>query len=327
MKTKMVLILMVFFILSSFHLTGKANGKTELKITINENGEFTNINGEPIATNAEGEEIVSLNGAEISVEKILNQKFKKGTIISIFLECALDCPKSRCEVNKKDIEPETIPIYAGPKLMASLSIKKKTKPTYKVTLSESGKIYKIKILMDKLIDGKEKEDVVFERDFETYARYYLGLHVGFLFPFERSTSYGILYRNLDDTTPIITRRMTYDTRMLLYGALYPFGYEPQRPIFSQPLKRVHIDLGTELSGNIFKKLYLGIGYDFRYFSLSLFACRENIGVLQPGFEVGGEINPLNPDIPLNYKSHTSFGVAFGLPFNIAGNWLGKILSL
>ncbi|MGE5343671.1 MAG: hypothetical protein ACM3SY_19555 [Candidatus Omnitrophota bacterium] len=333
MKTGKAILILVFVTLLSFPLTGKKFVKSDLNIVINEKGELVEINDIKITTSTKGEEVVSQAGKAIdpvTIERMLNRKFKKGTTISVSVRYNGKCPECWYEVNKINIETELIPLGPRPtgKNVSLIEKTYKRKPEYKITLSESGKIYKIKITIKSTsLDGKTKEDVIFERDFETYAVYFLGMHLGFLFPSDRTASYGILYQSPNATIPIITKDTLYNPKVLLYGAIYPFGYEPESPIFSHPLKRLHFDLGSELSGNIFKKIYFGIGYDLRYLSLSVFAYQENIEVLRQGFEVGGEINPKNPAVPLYHKSHTSLGIGLGLPLNSAVNWLGKILSI
>lgn len=200
-------------------------------------------------------------------------------------------------------------------------------------LSEVGVRYNIAVTkykedIDRIKRDKEKGIVIFERGFETYARYYLGMYVGFLFPFHNSTDYNLLYEKPDAARPVIIEGESYKPRMLIYSSFYPFGYEPERPIFGRKmLHRIHIDIGTELSNQVFKKVYVGLGYDFRYFSLSLFTGLGTVDQLREGFETGAEVSPELKSVPLEGKFKARFGIAVGLPFDIATNWLGKVLGI
>jgi hypothetical protein len=317
--------------------------KDTLTIVIDENGKVVEISDEGKALKFENGEVIDpRNRKGMSYQSILNKIYEIGKTIVVQLQTTESMPNYAYvfDVSKEQLTLESIPVFIGQSPVSDIRIWsfpiKEGENRIKLgekTLSQAGVRYKITVTRydsedDRLRNKKDKSAVIFEQGFETYARYYLGMNIGVLFPFNASTDYGLLYNDPDDTKPIITGDENYEIRMLIYGSIYPWGYEPGKPISRNGFKRLHFDLGTELSTNIFKKIYIGIGYNLsRHFSLSLFACLGNVGRLKEGFKKDAPVNPGMGSAPLKYEFRPTFGIAVSLPFDIAKNWLGGVLGI
>jgi len=317
--------------------------KDTLTIVIDENGKVVEISDEGKALKFENGEVIDPgNRKGMSYQRILNKIYEIGKTIVVELQITVPTTTYAYvfDVSKEPLTLQSIPVFIGQSPVRDISImtfeikdKKKRIKLGEKTLSQAGVRYKIIITRydseeDRLRKKMDKSAVIFEQGFETYARYYLGMNVGVLFPSNASTNYGLLYNDPDETKPIITGDENYEIRMLIYGSIYPWGYEPEKPISRNGLNRLHFDLGTELSTNIFKKIYVGIGYNFsRHFSLSLFACLGNVGQLKEGFKKDDPVNPEMGSAPLKYEFRPTFGIAVSLPFDIAKNWLGGVLGI
>lgn len=342
-RVRQYLIVIVIAALSTLAAYGAAGNTITIVIdkdgnieTIDYNGKYTNICG-----TYDKEDTTSVT-EKYSIADILDKKFKAGQIIRLAVkdEAITDvegCPVPQnfyhLEVSVKDRPLRSIPVYKGQVPAAARAIgQKKIFLLGQKVLRRSGAKYTISVARYNSRDewvtwDKKYKPVIFKMSFETYARYHLGLYVGFLFPFEKTTDYQLLYSQVDDANPTIVEDKPYNPRMLIYGAYYPFGFEPERPIRQNWQGRIHLDLGTEVSGNIFKKIYVGMGYDFKYFSLSLFTWFGNNNQLREGFETGTMINSKNKAVPLESKSAFKVGISIGMPFDIATNWLGKVLGI
>jgi hypothetical protein len=205
--------------------------------------------------------------------------------------------------------------------------------TQTLTLGEAGQDYSLKITRyNTLEDGlKEKVDgcVIYEDDFGTYHKYYVGLNAGWLFPIgENSYSYTLFPRDPADATDgsayTIHQTRHYQTKAILFVSFFPWGVEPEAP---QSWRNIHFNLGTEVSSSILKSLHFGLGYDLGVASLNVFFGYSRVDRLAPGYSVGQDIvNQKIDGVPLVGEQNWQVGLCLGLPINLALVF-GKILGL
>jgi len=213
-----------------------------------------------------------------------------------------------------------------------------------ISLSRTGKIYSIKIYQFKNGQNRLKNKdgfVIFHEDFKTYRRIFLGFHTGFFFPVEifgsetQSDHYYLKYQNITQNDnsgsiqPLITHEQVYRTKFILFLTFYP-GFEPERKIFIDRhlFKRFHFNFGTEFSSSILDKLYIGFGFDFKYFSLNIFQSTGKEDVLDPSFQPGDRIlNPNITEVPTIKKNIVRYGVTVSFPFNFVTGWISKFIGL
>jgi len=198
----------------------------------------------------------------------------------------------------------------------------------------AGRKYSLKInrydsLEDKL-RGKNPA-TVYEGNFSTYHVYYVGLNAGWLLPLNKNFySYTLYYANPADASasPLQTIRRTryYQTKAILFASFYPCGIEPEGPL---SWKNIHLNLGTELSSSIMKSLYVGAGYDFRFFSVNLFYGIIKASVLPDEYSNYANQTIANikiTSLPLIEKWDKFAGLAISFPFSLAAIF-GKLIGL
>jgi hypothetical protein len=236
-------------------------------------------------------------------------------------------------VSKEDSKFESIPVFTGKKQQVrfeGIGPPAEEQEFGRTALSENGKVYTITITRYNSLEDKLKDKdgiVIFKHGFETYMKYYFGLHIGVFFPFCRTDEYELGFKSPQDAKRYVLKHSRQTPVMLLYGAIYPWGYEPAKPLTENLLKRLHIDFGTELSNSICEKIYIGVGYDFFYFSLNLFARIGTKNELPSEFRTAEPVNDNITAIPFDNKIDFAAGVALSIPFDFATNWLGKILGI
>jgi len=197
-----------------------------------------------------------------------------------------------------------------------------------------GRKYSLKInryesLEDKL-RGKSPA-TVYEDDFSTYHVYYVGLNAGWLLPLNKNFYSYTLYHTdpadgSDGALQTIRRSRTYQTQAILFASFYPCGIEPEGPL---SWKNIHLNLGTELSRSIMKSLYIGAGYDFRFFSVNLFYGITTASVPPDEYSIYVNRTIANKRItslPLIEKWDKFAGLAISFPFSLAAIF-GKLIGL
>ncbi|MGB8952028.1 MAG: hypothetical protein WCC06_05100 [Candidatus Aminicenantales bacterium] len=261
----------------------------------------------------------------------LNRKYEKGTRIAIYLFYQEPLKYEYAfKVETKKRERISIPIWGAPAAKMPISGEWHLRKLEEVNLSEDGTEYAIAISRKKLKDGVRSEEEgieVFRKTFQTYERYYFGVHLGILFPFQEETEYMIDYANPTDEKRSILRDDVYRPILLFYGAFYPFkGFEPESSDL-WTCRRIHFDFGVGLSQRTVDRIYLGVGYDLTYISLNvLFLEIGKIGEPREGFKEG-YVNDSIKEIPYVYKFRVSPSIGISLPLHFAVNWLGKVLGL
>ncbi len=198
----------------------------------------------------------------------------------------------------------------------------------------AGRKYTLKInrydsLEDKL-RGKNPA-TVYEGNFSTYHVYYVGLNAGWLLPLNKNFySYTLYHTNPGDASDgslqTIRRTRYYQTQAILFASFYPCGIEPEGPL---SWKNIHLNLGTELSSSIMKSLYVGAGYDFRFFSVNLFYGITKASVLPEEYSIYVNQTIANNKItslPLLEKWDKFAGLAISFPFSLAVIF-GKLIGL
>jgi hypothetical protein len=204
----------------------------------------------------------------------------------------------------------------------------------RLPLDLPGQKYTLKIsrydsLEDKL-RGKNQA-TVYAGNFCTHHVYYVGLNAGWLLPINKNFySYSLYHTNpadaSDGSLQTIRRTRYYQTKGLLFASFYPFGIEPEGPL---SWKNIQLNLGTELSSSIMKSLYLGAGYDFRFFSINLFYGITKGSVLPEEYSSYANQTIANKKItslPLIEKWDRFAGLAISFPFSLAAIF-GKLIGL
>ncbi len=198
----------------------------------------------------------------------------------------------------------------------------------------AGQKYSLKIIryddLDEKLRGKNPA-TIYAGNFCTYHVYYVGLNAGWLLPVNKNFySYSLYHTDpadaSDGSLQTIRRTRTYQTKGILFASFYPCGIEPEGPL---SWKNIQLNLGTELSSSIMKSLYLGAGYDFRFFSISLFYGITKADVL-PG-EYANYINQTITNkkitsLSLIEKWDKFMGLAISFPFSLAVIF-GKLIGL
>ncbi|NIM13810.1 MAG: hypothetical protein GTO45_17200 [Candidatus Aminicenantes bacterium] len=200
--------------------------------------------------------------------------------------------------------------------------------------TESGKKYAASIKRYSTIDDKLKQTnayKIFTMDFFTYHRFKFGLHAGLFFPFSRFNTFGLNFENTsveNDQKAIVAAGTYWEPKVIFFVSFYP-GFEPERKPFGKKAGgRFSFNIGTELSSAIFKKIYLGLGYSFNYFSVSFFCSYGKEEVLAEGYQDKTVIeNPNITAVPLAKKADPRLGLVISFPIDIATGLLGKILGI
>jgi hypothetical protein len=172
---------------------------------------------------------------------------------------------------------------------------------------------------------------VYEGNFSTYRVYYVGLNAGWLLPLNKNFYSYTLYHTdpadaSDGSLQTIRRTRAYQTKAVLFASFYPGGIEPEGPL---SWKNTHFNLGTELSSSIMKSLYIGAGYDFRFFSVNFFYGITKAPVLPEEYSIYVNrtiVNKKITSLPLLEKWDKFVGFAISFPFSLAAIF-GKLIGL
>jgi len=234
-----------------------------------------------------------------------------------------------------------------------MKLAKEEPKTFNITinLDRTGSRYNTKIYryLPEDYNNKRKEGVaVFAKDFKTFSRYYFGANIGMFIPLTKRYDYELKpipdFGNpapFNGTYSFITKTMKKDYNAVLFGSIYPFGFEPERILksnfitwndylvsfFKNCYRLININLGFELSKNIFNKMYVGAGLSFGLFSVNFMACYGKLHDV--GFLLGA--NQLVPNMvgifPLIKEKYTwSYGLAVTIPIDFAVSWLALSLK-
>jgi len=269
---------------------------------------------------------INQNGESIGTVE-LPPKFNKGDAVTISIE-SNGSFVFVSEITEIAVKTKSIPVYRGQQDPFALNQVKKTE-VIPVNLKESGIVYTIKITRypELRFPNREGNVLIYTKSFRTHSRYYFGLHMGIVFPFNKENEFELGFKSPADTTHSIIKHDIYKPKLLLYGSIYPFGFEPGKPLGIESLRRIHFDFGTEISDKIFERIYLGVGYDFKYFSLDLFVIMGKYSKLDPDFTVETMIPATIKSVPLKHEFDTSLGFAICFPFDFAANWIGKAMGI
>ena len=268
----------------------------------------------------------------------LNDTFSAGTVELVFKiikksECGMNAGGYIfiIEVKEEPGKIEMEPIYTG---KTKEAVQRDTVLNYirigSVQLNNPGTTYQISIVRYKKDDFCLRKDpiTIFSRAFKTRFRYYLGFHVAFLVPMGGINEYKLTYKKPEDEHLSIIETRNTSPYMLLYGAIYPWGFEPSLSPMKAFLKRLHIDIGFELTKNIFKTIYLGCGYNVvNYISLNVFLAYGKIDQLRDGFAVGPLTNENITEVPLDQKPELRMGIGFSMPIDFVASFFGRILNI
>jgi hypothetical protein len=199
---------------------------------------------------------------------------------------------------------------------------------------DDGRRYSLKISWYKSLDDKlrgKEPAVIYEGHFSTYHVYYVGLNAGWLFPLNKNFySYSLYHTDpadgSDGSLQTLRRTRYYQTKAILFASIYPWGIEPEGPL---SWKNTQLNLGTELSSSIMKSLYVGVGYDFRFFSVNLFYGITKASVLPDEYANYANQTIANKKITsltLLEKWDKFAGLAISFPFSLAAIF-GKLIGL
>jgi len=259
-----------------------------------------------------------------------------GTQVTIAISGIEDNDKFKIVVSLQKSKYELVPIFTG-ETKPLFRTTAKTRPqqqTSSFILDESGTTYKIEVARSTIKQaptsnplGSDTNDgkVIFSESLQTKARYNLGSHVGVFYPFGESTEYSLGYVSPNDVNATIMANKLRNVTMVFLGSVYPFGFEPEGEAFS--FGRIQLNLATELSSSIFKKIYFGLGYDLTYFSISVLARFGAAQELQSGFSVGDQVSNSIKTVPTVSKNRLNWGVIVCLPLDLMISWLGKSMGI
>lgn len=253
--------------------------------------------------------------------KVFPRALSVGTQVTITID-GEDTDTFKIAITSQKSKYELVPIFGGRTQISGATTKTRNVPyTCSFILDESGTAYQIKIYRGEL----KAENLIFSESLQTRARYYLGSYVGVFYPFNESTEYSLGYVSPSDVNATIMENKLRNVSMIFIGSIYPFGFEPEDRAFSY--RRIQLNLATELSSSIFKKIYFGLGYDFTYFSISTLFRFGGVQELQSGFMVGDQVSNSIKTVPTVSKNRLDWGITFCLPLDLMTGWLGKILGL
>jgi len=231
------------------------------------------------------------------------------------------------EVKKEGLKEELPRIFTGlgPRLAKGKYV------LGPIELSTPGTAYTVSIYRyenDQDFCNRKNAVLIFSRSFQTHHRYYMGLYMAALVSTQPYFEYKLGFQKPDDIYPSIIESKIRSPYMLIYGAIYPWGFEPDIEIKDGFLKRMHFDLGFELNKNIFKSIYLGLGYNlFNYLSLNVFLSYGKVDVLREGFSTGLLNNDKIKEVPLDQALKLRLGAGLSIPIDFAITWLGRILNI
>jgi hypothetical protein len=310
----------------------------ELKITMTRDGAITAVmwKGQSIYSNpipnVKDTPYLSLDLSAIrfTVGKAFPKELPTGTKVIITIADPQNEDKFNINIVTQRAKYDLPPIFTGEKKSTNRALNALTAQgpenglVSSFTLDESGTNYQIKVTkLDNTNPPKDKE--IFTENLQTLARYYFGTQVGAFFPLDRSTEYSLGYASPSDTNLTVTENKLWNASMVFIGTVYPFGMEPDGNYFSY--RRIQLNLATEVSTSIFKKIYLGLGYDFTFASISLLGRFATVQELQSGFKPGDKITGGITSVPTVSGNKFDLGVAICMPAELIMAWLGKALGL
>jgi hypothetical protein len=208
------------------------------------------------------------------------------------------------------------------------------KVQFEYHFAEAGKKYTASIKRYSTMDDKLKQTnayKIFTMEFYTYHRFKFGLHAGVFFPFSSFNTFGLSFKNTsveNDQKAFVDVGTYWEPKVIFFVSIYP-GFEPERKPFGKKAGgRFSFNIGSELSSAIFKKLYLGIGYSFNYFSVSIFCSYGKEEVLAEGYQDKTVIeNPKITAVPLAKNAEPRVGLVLSFPIDIATGLLGKLFGI
>jgi hypothetical protein len=249
-----------------------------------------------------------------------------------------DLAKYKVELNGEEVKPESLtPLFRRDIIRTMATIEPDADHVYTLKPEKTGRKYTVTIKrydsFEKRISEGAEGIVVYQNEFLIHYKYYLGLNAGLFFPNEKTGySYDLHIKDpaipADQARPTLTESVSYQVKVLVFTALYPFGFEPARKALDK--HRVHFNLGTEISKSILERIYLGVGYDLTYMSINLFWSNGKSDVLPEEYRpyVNNEIpNPGIDSVPLQKINQNVIGISLSLPFNFAASLIGNLLGL
>lgn len=268
------------------------------------------------------------NGITKRASGTLPEYFKKGDVLVFETSYLPEKYKFTLNVNITDIKPGTFSSSMGTFVDTFNNNSGNFKP---IILNSNGKIYKIVLTryLKEYYDSREKGVKIYEKQFKTYLRQYHGLHLGVLFPFYKLDDYEIGYELPSGEIPgyyRIVESSSWKPSMIIYASLYPFGLEPGNKRFLT-FRRLQLDIGTELSGSIFDKVYIGVGYNLTLVSFNIFACMGEFGKLRNHYKTWEPISENLKSVPMEPAFKIKWGLSICLPFDFAITWIGKVMGV
>jgi hypothetical protein len=303
----------------------------EFKIVMDRNGQVAEIwwNNSKIYTPPSSPDNIFMPVDPFMVRLPCRRAFPKalgvGTQVTIAINGIIkDNDKFKIAVTSQKSKYELVPIFTGKTELPSKKVPEiAARQMCSFILDESGTTYKIEVTRADLNPPQGK--VIFDESLQTKARYYFGSHVGVFYPFRESAEYSLGYASPNDVNTTIMENKLRNVTMVIVGAVYPFGFEPEGKTFSYG--RIQLNLATELSSSIFKKIYFGPGYDFTYFSLSVLFRFGATQEVQSGFKVGDQVSSSIKTVPTVSKNRLDWGLTVCLPLDLMIGWLGKSLGI
>lgn len=299
----------------------------------------------------EKKKLPPLTVEEINLEKYIKKDDKTNQAIHICLTKDNNTAGDKvisyyftAEITEQDRSISPVPTFKGGDFKIEKGVhllalpEKKEKPgppfgkkEFKFHFAEAGKKYTVSIKRYSTLDDKLKQTnayKIFTMDFFTYHRFKLGLHTGVFFPFSRFKSFSLNYNNTsveNDQKAFVDEGTYWEPKVIFFVSYYFAGFEPESKRIGG---RFCLNIGTELSSAIFKKLYFGFGYSFNYFSVSLFCSYGKKDKLAKDYPVGTVIeNPNITAVPLEKEEDLRAGLVLSFPMDIATGLLGKLLGI
>jgi hypothetical protein len=334
MKKCFLLFLTLFGLLS--YATAKGNqgqqmdrpGPKGLEIVMDRDGKLERIgwNNKPVYPPPDTVDIIPADPFIVRLPNggAIPKAFNSGTRVTIMITAIRQKDAFQVSITPRKAEYELVPIFTGKTVPSDQAGAKK--PPVKICsfiLDKSGTVYDIKVVRTGHAPPPGK--VIFAESLRTKARYYFGSHVGGFVPLRKSSEYALGYAGPDAADPVIMESRLRSVPMVFVGTVYPFGFEPESRLLSR--RRVQLNLGTELSGQIFKKVYFGLGYDFTYFSVGALVRYGETQALQSGFAVGDPVPDGVDEAPTVAKNKLDIGLTVCLPLDLMIGWLGRSLGI
>jgi hypothetical protein len=254
---------------------------------------------------------------------IIPKVFDAGTQVTIRITAVQAEDAFRISIVPRKVEYELVPIFTGKTVPSGDRSRTEATKTCSFILDRSGTAYEIKVVRTDQAPPQGK--VIFAGSLRTKARYRLGSHVGAFYPLSASPEYALGYAGPDAAAPVIMESRLRSATMVFVGTVYPFGLEPEGKFFSY--RRIQLNLATELSGSIFKKVYFGLGYDLTYVSVGALFRYGETRALQSGFMVGDRVPAGLDTAPTVSKNRLDVGLTVCLPLHLMIGWLGRSLGI